>query len=191
MITAASCEHKVNDSPKQNKEGQNNLTTIHRIALQRNGVDELYVLPALREAGDSTCPRVLSGITDFLQLFWSELDIQRAEVLFEILRQVIHESSPNVLSTYPLFSGPRDWDNIVTLSKQPSERDLPRGGIMSLADFFQRIDQLENVREILFRVLWNNAADIDLIEVVRTFLNTKKMINLRTLSREDNLRIYQ
>lgn len=190
MITAASCEHKVHDSPKQNKGGQNDLTTIHRIALQRNGVDELYVLPALREAGDSTRSRVLSGITDFLQLFRSELDIQRAEVLFEILRQVIHESFPNVLSTYLLLRSPRDWDNIVALSKQPSERDLPRGGIMSLADFFQRIDQLENVREILFRVLWNNAADIDLIKVVRTFLNTKRMINLRTLSREDNLRIY-
>lgn len=55
-------------------------------------------------------------------------------------------------TTYLDFAGTGNWNDLVALSEDPSKRHLCWCGVVSLANFRQRVDQSDDTREVLFRV---------------------------------------
>ena len=61
-------------------------------------------------------------------------------------------------------------DDVLALSQEPRESDLARRRVVFFADLLQAVGQLEDVREVLFRVTRYLSAEVTLLEIIRACL---------------------
>lgn len=76
---------------------------------------------------------ILARLPDLLLFFLRDLHFQRAQVLFEPLR----------------VGGAWNWEEIITLGKNPRERQLARSDVLLLRNLSDTIDQFEILGEVL------------------------------------------
>ena len=69
----------------------------------------------------------------------------------------------------------RDRYHVFSLSQHPRQRDLSGGGVVFPADILQTLRELEDVREVLFRVPRNHLAEVPILEVIRGCLQRNSM----------------
>ena len=65
---------------------------------------------------------------------------------------------------------PGDGDDVRALHEEPCERDLARGRAVRLADALESRSELEDVREVLFRVARDLSPEVVFVEVLWSFL---------------------
>lgn len=110
---------------------------------------------------------------DLLHVLLRQLDVQRAEILLEILfAPTISKLKPRLTArnTYLDLGRTGDRNDIVSLSEQPSECDLPSSRVVLLANLLKTDCELENVGEVLLRIPRDLPAEVVLGEVFRPFL---------------------
>lgn len=115
----------------------------------------------------------LRKLPDLLYLLGREGHLQRVQVLFQVLHDpasVLHLIRPNASMTYGKLCSAWDRNDVVALCKQPRKRDLPCSSIVLLADPLEPIRDLQDVREVLFRVAWHDPPEVALLKVLRPFL---------------------
>jgi len=73
--------------------------------------------------------------------------------------------------TYRKFGRTRDRNDVLSLSQNPCQRNLPSGGIIFLPDLIEAIRNLQDIGKVFLRVPRDEPAEIAIFKVIGGFLS--------------------
>ena len=116
----------------------------------------------------------LRNLAHFLYLLRTELDVQRAKILVQILMSAMMSMRAAFLLIFTFsyldITRARDRDDVWSLREKPGERNLSRRGIVLRSYLLDFLHDLEDIREVLLRVPRDAAPEIAFFKVIRARL---------------------
>lgn len=113
--------------------------------------------------------RLLYQIAETLRLRRGEMHLHRIKILLQILRCDCAAAFIRRVSKRGRYHTdlPRNWEDVISLSKKPRKRGLADSHTLRRGNFFESIDQFHVLGEVLLGVSRVELSNVAFLEVIR------------------------